>query len=233
LTWDEPELPPRADSVVVQAWLDAHPDNFAGLGLLAQALQREEKWRESLEPAKRLRELFPDNVEGASGYLLLARAYRELEELDAEHEVLEAWAARAADATDAYERLMDIAAEAGDWAAVRANAERMLSVNPLSPAPHRRMAEAAEQLGEPGAAIDSYRSLLEFDTTDPVDAHYRLASLLHERGDDGDARRHVLMALEDAPRYLDAHRLLLELSPVGDEIATEEVTSANAEEAVK
>jgi tetratricopeptide (TPR) repeat protein len=233
LTWDEPELPPRADSVVVQAWLDAHPDNFAGLGLLAQALQREEKWRESLEPAKRLRELFPDNVEGASGYLLLARAYRELEENDAEREVLEAWADRAADATDAYERLMDIAAESEDWTAVRVNAERMLAVNPLSPAPHRRMAEAAEQLGQPDAAIDSYRSLLQFDTTDPVDAHYRLATLLHQRSDDGDSRRHVLMALEDAPRYLDAHRLLLELSPAEDETAAEEVSSPNAEEAVK
>ena len=53
-----------------------------------------------------------------------------------------------------------------------------MAVNPLTPAPHRWLAKAAEELKQPEEAIAAYRALLEFETTDPVDAHYRLARLL-------------------------------------------------------
>ena len=41
--------------------------------------------------------------------------------------------------------------------------------------------------------------------------HYRLAKLLRQAGKTDEARREVLKSLEEAPRFLDAHRLLLEL----------------------
>ena len=211
LTWEEIDLEPRADSEEVAEWLEDHPDNFQGLVRLGVALQREENWKESLEPAELLLKLFPDYVGGGNAYSLLARAHRELGDAKAEREVLGEWARRSADATDAYTRLATLAEEAGDWAAVEQNALRMLAVNPLTPAPHRWLAKAAEKLNRPDEAIAAYRALLEFDTTDPVDAHYRLAKLLQSRGDSDEARRQALMALEDAPRFLDAHRLLLEL----------------------
>jgi hypothetical protein len=50
------------------------------------------------------------------------------------------------------------------------------------------------------------------DPPDPAEAHYRLARLLHQAGDPA-AKRHVLQALEEAPRFREAHRLLLEISP--------------------
>jgi tetratricopeptide (TPR) repeat protein len=88
----------------------------------------------------------------------------------------------------------------------------MLAVDPLTPIPHRYLAEAAEQLGEPNDAIAAYRALLEFDTVDHVNAHFRLATVLRDKGRTNEARRHVLLALEDAPRFSAAHRLLLELT---------------------
>jgi tetratricopeptide (TPR) repeat protein len=214
LNWDEAELPPQADSTTVAEWLEDHPDNFTGLVAWGAALQREKKWKESLAPAERLRRQFPDYVGAGNGYVLLARAHRELGDAAAEQEALEAWAKRSSDATDAYERLLEVAEEANNWHAVAENARRILAVNPLTPAPHRAWAKASEELGRPDDAIAAYRALLEFETIDPVDVHYRLAQLLRKRGDEDDARRHVLMSLEDAPRFLDAHRLLLEL--VGD-----------------
>ena len=57
---------------------------------------------------------------------------------------------------------------------------------------------------------------------DPAELHYRLASLLappqrggryHGTNDVQSARLHVLKALEEAPRYRAAHRLLIELVP--------------------
>ena len=54
--------------------------------------------------------------------------------------------------------------------------------------------------------------MLQLDPTDPAEVHYQLARNLNRQGDGGAARRHVLKALEEAPRYRDAHRLLLELA---------------------
>ena len=73
------------------------------------------------------------------------------------------------------------------------------------------MAEAAEKLNKTEEAIVAYRTLLQMDPADPAEIHYRLALSLHRMGKQG-AKRHVLSALEEAPRYRAAHRLLLEIS---------------------
>jgi tetratricopeptide (TPR) repeat protein len=84
-------------------------------------------------------------------------------------------------------------------------------VNPLIPAPYRYLARAAEESGEHGDAVSAYRALLLLDETDSSGVHYRLARVLAQTGRPQEARREVLRCLEEAPRYRDAHRLLLEL----------------------
>jgi tetratricopeptide (TPR) repeat protein len=212
LSWEELELPPDAGLSDLEDWLADNPDSFSGAVQLGQALVREEKWERAIEHAQRLRELYPGYVGPGNAYQVLAAAHRKLSDTAAEREALEAWAERDAEAIEAYARLMELGEEAGDWPAVRRNAERMLAVNPLTPAPHRWLARAAEKAGDVTTAIGAYRALLEFDTADPVDAHYQLAHLLRKQGDLPAARRQVLMALEEAPRFLAGHRLLLELT---------------------
>lgn len=211
LDWEEPDLPPMADAAMASEWLEDHPDNFFGLIRHAQALLSAGEWRSAVEPAARLRELYPGYTGAGNAYSLLAQAHRELGDQAGEREALDAWAARDSEATDAYFRLAELAQQQEEWDAVLENAERLLAVDPLTPIPHRYLARAAEALGLPGGAIAAYRALLEFDTSDPVHAHYRLASLLQAEGRRDEARREVLLALEDAPRFLDAHRLLLDL----------------------
>jgi tetratricopeptide (TPR) repeat protein len=107
---------------------------------------------------------------------------------------------------------MAIAAERKDWPTVLANAERFAAVNPLLPAPHRYAADANEALGNEAAAIGNYLALLQLNPTNPAHAHFRLAALLHKRGD-ASAKRHVLLALEEAPRFRAALELLLQMNP--------------------
>jgi tetratricopeptide (TPR) repeat protein len=96
----------------------------------------------------------------------------------------------------------------------------LLQINPLICAPYRALAEAGVGSGDQAQAIDAYRKLLLLDPPDPVETHFQLARLLHARGGaESEAKRHVLQALEDAPRYRAAQRLLLEI----------EATSAKAE----
>jgi uncharacterized protein HemY len=50
------------------------------------------------------------------------------------------------------------------------------------------------------------------DPADAAQVHYQLARLLHARGNaEAEAKRHVLQALEEAPRFREAQRLLLQL----------------------
>jgi tetratricopeptide (TPR) repeat protein len=223
LKFDRIDLEPGATSDELAAWLEQHPDNFAGLVRLAQTLVAEKKFSEALKPAERLRELFPDYAEAGNAYELLAAAYRGLKEEDKEREALEEWARRSSDALDAYFRLMEIGEKSGDWELVAENSRRMLAVNPLTPAPHRYLAMAAEKLDSREDAISASRAMLEFDTTDPVAAHFRLAKLLEAEGNRDEARRHTLMALEDAPRYLEALQFLRQLNEPASESANESV----------
>jgi tetratricopeptide (TPR) repeat protein len=115
------------------------------------------------------------------------------------------------DVVDAYQRLMELNRDAQDWAAVARNAERYIAVNPLVELPYRYLAQGSESLGHRDPAIGSYRTMLQLDPPDPAGTHFKLARLLHEDGDPT-ARRHLLQALEEAPRYREAHRLLLKLA---------------------
>ena len=74
------------------------------------------------------------------------------------------------------------------------------------------MADAAEQLDRPLVAIASLRALQQMDPVDPAGLHYQMAKTLAKLNAVKEAKHHVLAALAEAPRYRDAHRLLLKLT---------------------
>jgi tetratricopeptide (TPR) repeat protein len=211
-TWEEPELPEDAGSQAVAGWLEKHPRSFWGLQRLAVRLVAEEKWPQAIEVLERLKALYPEYVGRENAYVLLATVHKRRSDAAAERTVLEELASRDGDSSAAYLRLIELAEAAGDWKAVERNARRLLAVNPLIPAPHRALARAAERLNRPGDAVAAYRTLVLLDETDPADVHYRLAGLLRQAGKPAEARREVLKALEEAPRFREALRLLLELT---------------------
>jgi tetratricopeptide (TPR) repeat protein len=210
-TWEEVELPVDADSTVIKAWLDKHPKSFWGLKRLGASLVVEGKWVQAKDVLERLKAIYPEYVGPDNAYLLLATVYKRLSDTGAERKVLEELAMRDGDATPAYVRLMEMAVAARDWRALGENARRLLAVNPLIPVPFRGLARASEELGARDEAIGAYRALALLDDTDPASVHYHLASLLRQSGEPREARREVLKSLEQAPRFREAHELLLEL----------------------
>jgi len=210
-TWEEPELPVDADSATLSAWLDKHPKSFAGWRRLGARLVVEEKWTKAKEVLEKVKAIYPEYVGSENAYLLLAVVYRRLSDPAAEQRILEELAMRDGDASPAYLRLMELAQAAGDWKGLGRNARRLLAVNPLIPTPYRHLARAAEESGDRDEAVTAYRALLLLDDTDAAGVHYHLAKLMHQAGKPREARREVLRSLEEAPRFRDAHRLLLEL----------------------
>ena len=209
--WSEPELEERVGLADLIAWVKSHPKNYAGLKLLASMLMADKRWAEAKEPLEKLVELVPDDRSGDSAYAMLAVVHRHLGDKSKEKAALERWAKFSSDAVPAYLRLAEISAEESDWAELQKHAEALASVNPLLPAVQKHLARAAEQTGNDTVAIRALQATLIVSPFDQVDSHYRLACLLQRRGDLAAAKRHVLQALEEAPRFRDGHRKLLEL----------------------
>jgi hypothetical protein len=211
MTWDDPELPPTADSKTIESWLEKHPTSYPGLKRLTAKLVGEGNWPKAKETIAKLKAAYPDDDGPDNADLLLAVVCRKTADLAGERSALEALASRSGDAGPAYLRLMEIEEAAGDWPALANDARRMLAVNPLVSGPHRGLAHASEKLNQDAEALNAYKALAILDETDPADTHYRLAKLLTKLGQPIEARREVLKSLEAAPRFLEAHRLLLEL----------------------
>jgi tetratricopeptide (TPR) repeat protein len=211
LDWTPPKPAELASDKGTVEYIAKNPDNFTALTTQAERLLEGKQWEAAKAPLQKLLERYPDQHGADSAYALLARAHRELGETDAELAVLTKLADLAADATDAFERLMKLHAERQNWPQVLDYAARSQAVDPLRPEPHRYQAEASEALGKSTAAIAAYRTLIQLGPTDPAGTHYRLARLLHTAGDAA-AKREVLLALEEAPRFRAALDLLLEIA---------------------
>jgi tetratricopeptide (TPR) repeat protein len=196
---------------LMREWVAKNPHNVRGLMTFAALLIENERWDEAKQTLHSVIDLYPGYIGSDSPYVLLAEIHAKLGETDLEGAVLEDFAARDADAGAVYLRLIELAEQQEDWDGLHRNAERLMAVNPLTPHPHQAIATVAEVNEQPEVAMQAYRSLLAMEPDDPAELHYRLAHNYQRLDSPVDAKRHVLMALENAPRFRDAQRLLLRL----------------------
>ena len=208
--WSAPEPTVLRDPVQLANFVTANPNNNIGLKNAGAQLIQEKKWAEAEATLRHLIEIFPQDVGDDNARQMLAKVYRETNRPDEEQQILEEHVAIASDSVTAYQRLIEIYTDQENNAGVMAMTDKLFAVNPLMKSPWKLRAMAAEATNEPDAAIEAWRSLVTLQPEDPALVHYRLGKLLHAKGDP-EAKRHVLMALEEAPRYRDAHRLLLEI----------------------
>ena len=194
------------------AWEGAHPNNYYVRLQKATTLMRAKKWAEAKPVLESLSETYHGESRADNPLWLLAATERNLKDTNAELATLEKFAAQESDFADLFGRLIDLCKERKDWTSVIKYSERLLAINPLTPLPHQALAEASAALGHNDQAIMSYQKLLALDPPDPSETHFQLARLLHARGNsESEAKRQVLQALEEAPRFREAQRLLLEL----------------------
>ncbi|HLB74352.1 MAG TPA: tetratricopeptide repeat protein [Sedimentisphaerales bacterium] len=212
MDWAEPQ-PGQIDASdpnAVKDWLAAHPNSFRGLTLYAKSLIAQQRYEQAKGPLNKLISLYPQFAGEDNAYFLLAEAHRNLGETQEEREALAKLAQNSADAVYAYERLIEIETERDDWPQVVAAADKYLAVYPLNVETYSKMGRANQELGRDDQAVEAYRRVLLLDPADPAEVNYRLALMLRH-SDKAAAKRHVLEALADAPRFRDAHRLLLEI----------------------
>ncbi len=196
------------------AWDEAvrnHPLNILALKQLSKHLLKQREFAQALGPLQKLLEIFPEDVGTDCAYRLLAKTHRELKDAARERTFLEQLVARDADAVSERLRLVDLCTRQEDWNSVAGYSEQLLAINPLNPGPHRSLAAAAEHLDDAARSVRAYGSLVHMDPVDPADVHWRLARALLAQNELKRAKRQVLKALEEAPRFEAAHQTLLEI----------------------
>jgi len=219
--WSKPDSAAlaRSDVETVRRWLSTRPGNVWGLSREAQRLIDAQRWQEAKAPLQKLIALEPGQQGADSAYLQLALVHRKLGESALERAALEKAAERSSDAQPAFLRLMELAVAAGDWSAAAQWADRVLAVKPMTAIAHRSLGRAFEERASTDkaaadGAVTAFRNVLRLEPADPADVNLRLARLLRKR-DPRAARRHALDALAEAPRFREAHKLLLELHGEG------------------
>ena len=194
------------------AWKRAHPKNYYVRFEQAQKLLEDKNWAEAKAVLDPLAVDYAGERRADNPLWLLSLAERHVGNTNAELATLQKFSEHEADFVDLNVRLIEITQSRQDWPTVIKYAQQLLAINPLIATPYTALAEAGAASGQNDVAIDANRKLLLLDPPDAVKIHFQLARLLHARGDsEAEAKRQVLQALEDAPRYRDAQQLLLEI----------------------
>ncbi|MBM3725548.1 MAG: tetratricopeptide repeat protein [Acidobacteria bacterium] len=202
------------------AWVEAQTkttvEGFAEWQKAARAVTlaaRDKKWDEVIKDGPRVRDLFPDYVEGGSIYELLADAYMERKDKGAAMAELERYARVGGRNPATLKRLAQWQEEAGRLAEAARTLDKINYIYPVQDEElHRRLGGVAMKLGQLPLAIREYRAVVALTPIDQASAHFNLARALHAAGRMGEAEEESLLALEAAPGYKPAQKLLLELS---------------------
>jgi len=213
VNWEQPEegQVDFADPESLAGWLARHPSSFWALSLQANKLLADRKFEEAKKPLEKLISLYPQYTGEGNAYRLLAQLHRELGETEQERSTLNKLASISSDDAYAYGRLMEIGTEQENWQQVVTNGRRYMAVYPLLASVHWQLGRANEELSRDEQAVESYRRLLLLEPENPVEVRYRLAKLLR-RQDPVAAKRYILEALAEAPRFREGHKLLLEIA---------------------
>ena len=179
--------------------------------IAAEALAKSD-WETAITAAKRAIAIMPQDVEAGSPYVLLARVYVEAKQRDQALATLEDYWKRGGYDPQALRALADrlYAVQRRDDAVAV-----MQSINYVAPFDydqHGLLGDWLLELGRPQDALDEFSVALALNAPDKAGTHYRLAQAYIALEKPQDARKHLIAALEVAPGYRPAQKMLLELS---------------------
>ena len=189
------------------------PRNFYVRLQQVQKLFADEKWAEARDALKKLTDGGHYLAGANNPLMLLAMADAKLGDVAGEKAALTTVAEHEADLLEPVSQLMALAEKENDWVGMARWGEAWLAINPVAATPWRKVLTADEHQSKSEEAVRAARVLLQLDPPDLASIHYRLAKQL-QATDIEAARRHVLQALDLAPRFRAAYELLAALPPI-------------------
>jgi len=171
----------------------------------------EEDWDAAIEAANAMIELHPDYSEPDSPYLLLARAYREQGNADAERAALETFWQRGGYEPGALRDYAAMLEAEGDARTAIDVLGTVMHVQPLDADVHEQLGGLLLAEGRPAEALAEFEIVLAQGAYDQANAYYQIARAHDALGDVDATRDNLLMALDIAPGFREAQRLLLDV----------------------
>lgn len=177
---------------------------------LAEAAKNK-NWDEVLAKGDAVRQMYPDYVEGANAYQFLAEANLAKGDKKAAAQVLTEYEKIGGRSPDALKELASLEQEAGDAKEAAATLERLDYIYPMDEELHRKLCDLWFDLNNPAPDVRECNAVLAMHPLDQASAQFDVARAYLAAGDQDQARNHVLSALEAAPGYRPAQKLLLQL----------------------
>jgi tetratricopeptide (TPR) repeat protein len=170
------------------------------------------KWDEVITEGVRIRDLYPDYVEAASVYEFLADAYQAKGEKDKQMAELARYSKIGGRNPATLKQLATLQTDAGQKKEAAATLERLNLIYPKDEELHKRLGALYLDLNNPAAAVREFQALVGMPPIDLAGGHYELARALKLANRTEEAKDEVLSALEVAPNFKPAQKLLLELN---------------------
>lgn len=164
------------------------------------------------------RDIYPEYVEAASAYELIAEAHLEKENTRQAAEELERYARAGGRNPVLLKKLAKLQQEQGRTGDAAETLERLIHIYPVNDEElHRRLGELWLGEGNIEAAIREYRAVVAMKPLDQAASQFNLAKAYRAAEKNEQALEHVVQSLEAAPGYRPAQKMLLELSAAKEE----------------
>jgi tetratricopeptide (TPR) repeat protein len=168
-------------------------------------------WDDVIKTGETIRDVYPDYVEAGSAYEFLSEAWLAKGDKVKAVAELERYSKVGGRSPTTLKQLAALETEMGKKKEAAATLERLTLIYLKDEELHKRLGDLSMELGRSKEAIREYQALIATGTTDAAGANYGLARAFQAAGRTEDAREAVLNALEAAPSYKPAQKLLLEL----------------------
>ena len=179
--------------------------------LVSDAIKKQD-WDAAIKTGTTARDWYPDYVEAHSVYEMLAEAYEAKGDKAAATADLERYMKAGGRSPAVLKKLAKQLEDAGKKKEAAAALERLNFIYPNDSDLHQRLgALYLDESNGPGA-IRELAAVVAFKPMDPAKAHYDLARAYRMNHDSEKAKDELLAALESAPGYRQAQKMLLELS---------------------
>ncbi|HUJ21766.1 MAG TPA: tetratricopeptide repeat protein [Bryobacteraceae bacterium] len=176
------------------------------------ALARAGQNQEVIDKSSASPDVYPDYVEPGNLYEFRADAFLGLNNKPAAILELERYMKIGGRSPDRLKKLAELLVEAGRPADAAAVLDRINYIDPIDQDLHVRLGDLWFTQDNLRGAIREYRAVLAGNPVDPAAAHLNLARAYRRSGQTDAARDELVLALEVAPGYRPAQKMLLELT---------------------
>ena len=194
----------------MRARIEENDRDFQAYLQLGIVLFKEESFFEAKQYLNQAYELLPSYTGYPSPPLVLSQIYEQEGNREAQLQQLELLLQNLQHDYASAIILAEAALEESNFERAEYYIDRAIQVDPYKADVHQLKASYAETIGDSQLAVTEYEVLLKLEINDPAEAQTNLAQAYLNNGQALQAKENILRALETAPSYQRAQKILLQ-----------------------